>query len=73
MPPPLFTTVPSLPMFVVESGGNRLISQAAKPVPLNVQSASDVIASGIESETQSRPHKKVTADVCVTGVRGFLT
>jgi hypothetical protein len=59
MPPPLFSTVPSLPMFVVESGGNTLSSQSEKPEPPNVQSTSDVTAGGTETETQRRPRRKV--------------
>ncbi|XP_021923237.1 centrosomal protein of 89 kDa-like isoform X2 [Zootermopsis nevadensis] len=58
MPPPLFSTVPSLPMFVVESRRNRLTSQSEKPEQLSVQSTSDVIAGGTELETQWRHHRK---------------
>jgi hypothetical protein len=59
MPPSLFTTLPSLPMFLVESGENRLTSQSEKPESLNVQSTSEVTSCGIDSEAQQRLHRKV--------------
>ncbi|KAJ4447075.1 hypothetical protein ANN_09064 [Periplaneta americana] len=57
MPPPVFTSVPSLPMFVVQSGENRM-SQLEEPEPSNAQSNSDVTSGGIESETHQRHHRK---------------
>lgn len=59
MPPPLFSTVPSLPMFLVESGESRLTSQSEKPEPLIIQSSSIVTAGETESEAQRRHHTKV--------------
>jgi len=59
MRPPLFTTVPSLPMFVVETGESRLTSQSEKPEPSHIQLSSDVRAGEVESEAQRRHHTKV--------------
>jgi hypothetical protein len=59
MPPPIFTTVPSLPMFLVETSESRFTSQSEKPQSLNVQSTSDGTAGEIESETQQRLLRKV--------------
>ena len=59
MRPPLLTTVPSLPMFVVESGESRLTSQSEKLKPPHTQLSSDVTAGEVESEAQRRHHMKV--------------
>jgi hypothetical protein len=59
MRPPLFTTVPSLPMFVVETGESRLTSQSEKPEPSHIQLSSDVTAGEVESEAQRKHHTKV--------------
>jgi len=59
MHPPLFTTVPSLPMFVVETGESRLTSLSEKPEPSHIQLSSDVTAGEVELEAQRRHHTKV--------------
>jgi hypothetical protein len=59
MPPPIFTTVPSLPMFLVETNENRPTSQSEKPESLHFQSTSDGAAGEIESGTQQRLPRKV--------------
>jgi hypothetical protein len=59
MRPPLFTTVPTLPMFVVETGESRLTSHSEKPEPSHIQLSSDVTAGEVESEAQRRHHTKV--------------
>jgi hypothetical protein len=59
MPPLIFTTVPSLPMFLVETSESRFTSQSEKPESLNVQSTSGGTAGEIESETQQRLLRKV--------------
>jgi hypothetical protein len=59
MAPPIFTTVPSLPMFVVETNENRLTSQSEKSESLHFQSTSVGTAGEIESETQQRLLRKV--------------
>jgi len=64
MRPPLFTTVPSLPMFVVETGESRLTSQSEKPEPSHIQLSSDVTTGEVESEAQRRHHTKVQQILC---------
>lgn len=59
MGPPLLTTVPSLPMFVVESGESRLTSQSEKLEPPHIQLSSDVTPGEVESEAHRRYHMKV--------------
>ncbi|PNF19336.1 hypothetical protein B7P43_G06721 [Cryptotermes secundus] len=58
MPPPIFTTVPSLPMFLVETSESRFTSQSEKPESFNIQSTSDGTAGEIETETQQRLLRK---------------
>ncbi|PSN48663.1 hypothetical protein C0J52_04766 [Blattella germanica] len=55
MPPPVFTSIPSLPMFVVESGDNRNSKQPDID-PLNLQSTS---SGGIDSDSHLRSSRKV--------------
>jgi hypothetical protein len=59
MPPPVFTTVPSLPMFLVETSESRLTSQSEKPESLSFQSTSGGTIGEIESETQQKLLRKV--------------
>ena len=57
MPPPVFTSVPTLPMFVVESSEGRTSTQTSDP--LNTQSVSDITAGEIDSDIRGKSSRKV--------------